>query len=85
MTRSIITKLKTARRDAARTVGLSARERQCVRKYAAKLPEPQRTILAARRRGMSTTEISREMKMDRETVCRIAAKIYADLRVLMPD
>jgi DNA-directed RNA polymerase specialized sigma24 family protein len=74
---SIIASLNDTPAEAQSTRG----ERRLIRKYAAGLPEPQRTIFLHRQSGMLPHEIAKAMELTHEAVCRSLAKSYSQLRI----
>ena len=55
------------------------------REYARGLLEPERTMFEQRQAGETTQQISQEMQIDPVLVRSTLAKIYANLRMSLPD
>lgn len=72
--------MEMARRTAPQT---SPEEQQSMLAYLHALPEPARTMITLRRRGMSPSQIAIAMNLQPKAVCRSLAKIYSDLRFLL--
>jgi DNA-directed RNA polymerase specialized sigma24 family protein len=72
--------MEMARRTAQQ---ISPEEQQSLLAYPQTLPEPARTMLTLRRRGMSPSEIARCMNLQPKAVCRALARIYSDMRFLL--
>lgn len=84
MVRSIIATLHATNRDEV-AVGMTRPERRCVDHVVRALQEPGRTIFLSRENGMTPDEISREMGIERQEVCRTLARIYSQIRVALTD
>lgn len=54
-----------------------------VRAYLASLPEPQRTMVDKRFKGLSPTQIAQSMGMQVKAVCQSLAKVFSELRGLL--
>lgn len=58
-------------------------ERRLIERYANELPEPSKSVLLHRLRGLTPREISRETGVEFTVVCRMLAKAYSELRVTL--
>lgn len=82
MTQSIISRLARNRRDDSLTPETRAAKRY-LRRYAKRLPEPQRAILLSQLAGKTPEQIAEEMKLEREIVCRWLARAYSHVRIAL--
>lgn len=62
---------------------ISPEEQQSLLTHLQTLPEPAKTMITLRRRGMSPSQIATSMNLQPKAVCRALAKIYSDLRFLI--
>ena len=79
----IIASLDGGGGDHGHTREMTRDQRRLVRRFASRLPEPDRTIFLRQQNGMVASEISAAMKIDVHDVCRALARIHVTIGDLL--
>lgn len=83
MTQSIISRLARNRRDHGLMPKTQRAARRFLSDYAEGLPDTQRRVLLSQLAGKTPLQISKEMRLEREIICRWLAKAYSHARIAL--